>query len=295
MSDFLKLFQNYLKYERGYSENTQEAYTRDILQFEDFLKGNGVNIKKLTRNVLSLYISQLHRNELKASSSARKLAAIKAYCHFLFRESLIKADPTTDIDLPKLGKYLPKAITISDVNQLLAKTEAKDDPLLIRDKAIIEVLYSTGMRISELSGLKEIDVDFDLKYAKVSGKGGKERLVPLGDPACKAIKLYQKEARPLWLKGKKIEQLFINRRGNKFTRQGLWNVIKRALRRAGILKEVSPHTLRHSFATHLLENGADLRAVQEMLGHANISTTQIYTSVSKERLKKVYSSAHPRA
>ncbi|MBU0580641.1 MAG: site-specific tyrosine recombinase XerD [Candidatus Margulisbacteria bacterium] len=294
MSNYLDNFLNYLKYEKGYSVHTQEAYARDIAQFEEFLLEKKFDFKKLRRDYLSLYITQLHRQELKAASSARKLAAIKAYFHFLFREGIIKNNPAADIDLPKLGKYLPKALSMEDVNKLLKTTEGVE-PLLIRDKAIIEVLYSTGMRISELASLKQMDVNFEIKFAKVFGKGGKERIVPLGLPACKAIKEYQGKIRNIWAKSKNIPELFINRRGEKFTRQGLWNVIKRALLRSGIFKNVTPHTLRHSFATHMLENGADLRAVQEMLGHVNISTTQIYTSVSRDRLKKVYSSAHPRA
>jgi integrase/recombinase XerD len=295
MSEQSAQFLNYLRYEKGYAQNTQEAYARDIAQFECFLKENKTALRNVSRNTLSMYVGQLHRQELTATSSARKLAALKAYCHFLFREKLIPMDPSSDIDLPKLGKYLPKALTVAEVSMLLDHTKSKDSPMLIRDRAIIETLYSTGMRVSELAGLKQRDINLEICFAKVYGKGGKERIVPLGKPALQAIAVYQQKARSHWVKEKKTEELFVNNRGEAFTRQGLWNVLKRALFRSGIMKNVTPHTLRHSFATHLLENGADLRAVQEMLGHANIATTQIYTSVSRERLKKVYSSAHPRA
>jgi len=295
MSETLERFLSYLKYEKGYSDNTYQAYERDILQFELYLDGQKVSLRNVTRNTISSYVGQMHRLELTASSTARKLAAIKAYCHFLLREKAILSDPSADIDLPKLGKYLPKALTIDEVASLLEETKSVDDPILIRDRAIIEVLYSTGMRVSELGSLKQRDINYEICFAKVFGKGGKERIVPLGKPALSAVKKYIEKARAHWVGEKKTEELFVNNRGEAFTRQGLWNVIKRALLRSGIMKNVTPHTLRHSFATHLLENGADLRAVQEMLGHANIATTQIYTSVSRERLKKVYTSAHPRA
>ncbi len=296
MSEQRDRFLNYLNYEKGYSDNTREAYARDIAQFEGYLEKHTVPLKAMNRSTISGYVLQMHRQEFTATSAARKLAAIKAYCHFLLREGMIDVDPSSDIDLPKLGKYLPKALSIDEVSQLLRSTCSENDRTLIRDRAIIEVLYSTGMRVSELVGLKFRDIDQEICFARVFGKGGKERIVPLGKPALAAIRRYMEEARMYWVgEHGKTEELFVNNRGTAFTRQGLWNVLKRALLRSGIIKNVTPHTLRHSFATHLLENGADLRAVQEMLGHANIATTQVYTSVSRERLKRIYTSAHPRA
>jgi integrase/recombinase XerD len=295
MSVLLDNFISFLRYSKGYSLNTQEAYKRDILQFENFLGEHSSNIKEFKREQVVQYIAQLHRADLKANSTARKLAALKSYCSFLLRENIIDHDPLVDIDLPKLGRFLPKALSISETKQLLEASSEKADLLEDRDRTILEVLYSTGMRVSELANLKMHDINFEVKFAKVLGKGRKERVVPLGKLACQAIQDYIENVRPKLLKKKDIAELFINRRGKIFSRQGLWNVVKRAMLRSGITKKVTPHTLRHSFATHLLENGADLRSVQEMLGHANIATTQIYTSVSKERLKKVYLSAHPRA
>lgn len=274
-------FLEYLLYERGFSPLTAEAYGRDIRQFilrrPDYLR--------LKRQDIEDYAAAL--SDFASSSVARKLAALKSFYKFLYQEDILPANPALEIALPKLPKRLPKALTKRETRQVLSEPK-----ILLRDNALLELLYSAGIRVSELIGLRLIDIDLAECYLKVRGKGGKERMVPLSAQAAGAIRQYLDIERSR-LKNPEPE-LFLSRNGRKLTRQMIWQIVKHTAEQAGIFKDVSPHSFRHSLATHLIENGADVRTVQEILGHANIATTQIYTSVSREHLRNVYTSAHPR-
>lgn len=286
MQNLINEFLNHLKFERGYSENTTSSYRRDLCQFNDHLKSCQVDSPgNVHRTHISSFISQLVAAGMKASSVERHIAAIKSFFAYLIREGKLSSNPTSDIELPQKSKRLPKALTMLEVKTLV------ESPKKIRDKAIMELLYATGIRASELVSLSLNDVNLDVGFIKCFGKGGKERIVPIGAAAAKAVKEYVDSSRPKF----KRDVLFLDSRGRGLTRQGLWHIVKKYVKKAGVRQSATTHTLRHSFATHLLEGGADLRSVQEMLGHSDISTTQIYTSVSRERLKKIYRSAHPRA
>lgn len=275
----------YLKVERGYSPNTISSYRNDLLKFGKY---------PLTPKGVSGFILDLSKKGMAPSSISRNLAAIKSMCNFLTGEGRLQSDPTEDISFPKLGLKLPKALSMGEA-AVLVETPNKRDKISLRDRAILETLYGCGLRISELKGLNMNDINFESGFIRCLGKGSKERIVPVGDEAAKALSMYIKSSRLRFLKKKVSDAVFLDRQGKRLTRQGLWFIIKKYVRLSGVKANTSPHTLRHSFATHLLEKGADLRSVQEMLGHANISTTQIYTNVSRERLKKVYKNAHPRA
>jgi integrase/recombinase XerD len=286
MDELLNDFLSHLDYERGYSRNTLTSYKRDLSRFILFLKGLNIRTpESVTRQVISSFITKLSALGLKASSIERSIASIKSFFGFLIREGKVKSDPTADIKMPQKSKKLPKALSMEEARILV------ESPKDLKDKAILELLYAAGLRASELVNLTLNDVNLDVGFIKCSGKGGKERIVPIGEQASKSIKEYIEKERPK----KDIENLFIDNHGHKLTRQGLWFIVKKYVKIAGVRGSATTHTLRHSFATHLLEHGADLRSVQEMLGHSDISTTQIYTSVSRERLKKVYAAAHPRA
>lgn len=283
-------FIDYLLVERGLSEHTLAAYHNDLRQYTEFLGTQGTeSYATTTRFTITLFTKELRDRGLAASSIARKIAAIKSFYHYLLRERLIDSDPTLEIERPKTGRYLPKVLNQNEVARLI------EQPSDLRDKAILELLYAAGLRVSELTCINVQDVNLKSAYVRCLGKGAKERLVPLSRTAVSAIGNYLKEVRPMLNPRAQERALFLNYAGRRLTRQGIWKVVKEAARDAGITKEITPHTLRHSFATHLLENGADLRAVQEMLGHADISTTQLYTHVSKRRLKEVYGQAHRRA
>jgi len=286
MEKLIEEFLSHLKYERGYSENTISSYKRDLAHFDKHLKQLQVSsLGNITRPVVSSFVTALVGMGLDASSVERHVAAVKSFFGYLVREGQVKINPTSDIRLPRKGKRLPKALTMSEAKILV------ESPKSARDKAILELLYATGIRASELIGLTLNDVNLDVGFIKCFGKGGKERIVPMGVAAISSIKEYLGAARPKSANN----TLFLDRSGRQLTRQGLWFIVKKYVRLSGVRASASTHTLRHSFATHLLEKGADLRCVQEMLGHSDISTTQIYTSVSRERLKRIYKSAHPRA
>ena len=292
MQERVDEFISYLKVEKGCSKHTIASYRKDLQQFDKFLKG--VSVFEVSRADLSLFVSRLS-HKFSATSMARKISALKSFFHFMMREGYLKKDPSVDIKLPKLPKRLPKALTFGEVYKLLAGGDQEKSYLWPRDLAILELLYATGLRASEVTGLNVKDINLDVAFVKCTGKGEKERIVPVGKKAIQAIKNYLNGLRIKMVKNKEVAALFLDKNGRRLSRQGLFNIIKKYVKAAGITKHASPHTLRHTFATHLLERGADLRSVQEMLGHANISTTQIYTSVSRERLKKIYSQAHPRA
>lgn len=286
MQKLTEEFLSHLKYERGYSENTISSYKRDLAHFEKHLSQLHVSsIQVVTRPVVSSFVTALAQMGLDASSVERHIAAVKSFFSYLIREGQVKVNPTSDIRVPRKSKRLPKALTMNEAKILV------ESPKTARDKAIIELLYATGIRASELINLSLNDVNLDVGFIKCYGKGGKERIVPMGAAAISAIKEYLKEGR----KRPANNVLFLDRMGRQLTRQGLWLIVKKHVKLSGVRASASTHTLRHSFATHLLEKGADLRSVQEMLGHSDISTTQVYTSVSRERLKKIYHSAHPRA
>ncbi len=291
-----------LEVEKGYSVNTLIAYRNDLQQFERFLreqtsqKSAVASWPDVTKQDLIAFILFLKgEREYSSATVARKVAAVKSFFHFLLTERVISEDPSATLDSPKVRKYLPKAISKEEVDQLLAAPAALDSSRGRRDRAILELLYATGMRVSEVVNLDVGDVDPASGTVRCIGKGNKERVIPIYDRAIHAVEEYLERARVQLLKKPEQKALFLNHRGNRLTRQGLWLIIRRYVEELGIKTPVTPHTLRHSFATHLLNGGADLRNVQELLGHANISTTQVYTQVSSDRLRSAYDDAHPRA
>lgn len=302
MQEQIGSFLRSLEVEKGYSVNTLIAYRNDLNQFLRFLREESsgrtaVNSwSDVSRQDLIAFILYLKgEREYSSATVARKVAAVKSFFHHMLTEGLIGEDPSASLDSPKVRKYLPKAISKEEVELLLSAPAAVDSARGRRDRAILELLYATGMRVSELVNLDVGDVDCASGTVRCTGKGGKERVIPIYDRAIKAVEEYLERARLQLLKKPDEKALFLNHRGNRLTRQGLWLIIKRYVEQLGIETSVTPHTLRHSFATHLLDGGADLRNVQELLGHANISTTQVYTQVSSDHLRSVYDKAHPRA
>lgn len=294
MQEALDDFIHYLQIERGLSENTLQSYARDLRTYAKYLQENEVQEwAHVTRAKLTAYLRWLHDDGKSAATIARTLSSIRLFHQFLLREYGLKEDPSIHIDTPKKERKLPKILSSDEVDKLL--TCPGTDTLTIRNRAMLETLYATGLRVSELLSLELDDLHLEMGFVRCFGKGSKERIVPLGDMAKARLEEYLNRSRKVLLKSKASDILFVNHHGNPLSRQGFWKVLKQIARDAGIQKEITPHTLRHSFATHLLENGADLRAVQEMLGHADISTTQIYTHVTKTRLKDIYKTHHPRA
>jgi integrase/recombinase XerD len=295
MNDLIQEFLNYITVERGLSRNTIDAYRRDLNQFAVYLAEQGlVAAAQVQAQTLVEYLLHLHRQELKAASVTRKLAAIRSFFQYAVRERHLKIDPSVTIDSLKTPQRLPKVLSEKEINRLLEQPGASK-PANLRDKAMLELMYATGVRVSELVSLKLNDINMDMGYIRCFGKGSKERIVPMGGSAVNALLDYLDRGRPKIIKRAAEETLFLNHHGRKMTRQGFWQIIQAAARRVGIEIVVTPHMLRHSFATHLLDHGADLRSVQEMLGHTDIATTQIYTHVTRTRLQEVYNKTHPRA
>ncbi|MFH1641104.1 MAG: site-specific tyrosine recombinase XerD [Candidatus Omnitrophota bacterium] len=294
MKELIDIFLNYLSVERGLARNTLISYKEDLGFYIDFIENRHIDaLSKTTKNdVVNFMLFQKDKG-LAANSVSRRLAAIKMFYRFLVRERILKADPTSLIDSPKLWKKIPETLSLNEVEELLSGPNVRDKQG-IRDRAILETLYATGMRVSEAASLKIGNVNLDIGFLRCIGKGNKERVIPLGKKAVDSLKRYLENSRPALLKKKESDFLFLNRFGKNISRQSLWKIIKRYARAARIKKPIWPHILRHSFATHLLERGADLRSVQEMLGHANISTTQIYTHINKDRLKSIHRKFHPR-
>jgi integrase/recombinase XerD len=287
-------FLSYLSVERGLSRNTIVSYRRDLNSYIDFVSSHYVDaLSKISKNDITNFMMNQKDKGISANSIARRLAAIRMFHRFLARERIVKGDPSSLIDSPRLWKKIPDTLSLNEVERLLAQPDIRDRQGS-RDKAILETLYATGMRVSEIVNLKADNVNLDIGYLRCIGKGNKERVIPLGKKAIVSIKRYLEINRPYFLKTKESEFLFLSRLGRRLSRQSVWKIIKRYAKYAKIKKPIKPHTLRHSFATHLLERGADLRSVQEMLGHSNISTTQIYTHINKERLKAIHKMYHPR-
>jgi len=294
MKELIDMFLSYLSAERNLSRNTVSAYRADLLAYTDFIATRNIDtLSKTSRGEVTAFMLEQKAKGISPNSIARRLAAIKTFYRFLVRERILKNDPTSLIDTPKLWKRVPETLSLNEVDALLAQPNIRDAQGM-RDKAILETFYATGMRVSEVCGLKAENVNSEVGFLRCIGKGNKERIIPLGKKAIAAISRYTRISRPKLLKKKECEFLFVNRSGKKISRQSLWKLIKKYARSAGIKKPIKPHILRHSFATHLLERGADLRSVQEMLGHSNISTTQIYTHINKDRLKAIHRSFHPR-
>jgi integrase/recombinase XerD len=297
MERYLKYFIEHLKVERGLSRNTVIAYRNDLCSLGDFLMDNGVNKWELaTRDALLDYLDFQRQQGLEESSIARSLAAIKLFFRYLYAEKFSSVDPTAAMDSPRLWRILPDMLSIRETERLLkAFPENSGEALTIRNRAIIEVMYASGLRVSETADLKLADVDFDSGMLRVIGKGSKERLVPVAAAVLTLLRKYISVSRhELTAKIPLSPYLFVSRTGRRLDRERIWAITKEAALIAGINKEIHPHTLRHSFATHLLENGADLRAIQEMLGHSDISTTELYTHVDKSRLLAVHRKFHPR-
>ena len=294
MKELIDEFLNFLSLERGLAKNTISSYRRDLKKYAAYLKTKNIGtIDRIKRSDVNSFLMGLKDKGLNSSSIARNLTAIKIFHKFLLSEGYSKEDIASVLDSPKLWKHLPDVLSIAEVNKIISQPNLKNSQG-IRDRAALELMYATGMRVSELVNLNLNDLNLDVGFVKCMGKGQKERIVPLGQKAKEALERYLQKIRPVLAKGRSSNALFLTRLGKKMSRQTFWKIIKRYVRLARINKRITPHTLRHSFATHLLERGADLRVVQELLGHANISTTQIYTHVNKDRLKSVHHKFHPR-
>ncbi|HAN94533.1 MAG: site-specific tyrosine recombinase XerD [Limnochordia bacterium] len=283
----------YLRVEKGLSENSVQAYLSDLRQFQEFLQQRGRSLEKTDAAEVELYLKHLADQNLAPRSRARKISALKNFFVYLVEEDLVADNPCLYIATPKLPRRLPEILSEQEVAALLEAPKL-DKLAGYRDRAMLEVLYASGLRVSELLDLDVGDID-ELGFVRCIGKGSKERIVPIGSHALRATDLYLKHARPRLCKNFRERALFVNQRGRRLTRQGFWKIIKARAKEAGITKNITPHMLRHSFATHLLRRGADLRSVQEMLGHADLATTQIYTHLDKGHLREVYKQAHPRA
>jgi integrase/recombinase XerD len=288
-------FLTYVKVEKGLSLNTVSAYRRDLTKFSDFAQKRKLTLEAVSRDDLVDFLAGLYRQKMDSKSVARNLVSLRNLFRFAQIQELVCEDPSVNLESPKIRRSLPGYLRLHEVEGLLAQPDAKT-PYGLRDRAMLEVLYSTGLRVSELVGLRVSDLDTKVGCVRCIGKGDKERIVPIGKKAIAMVDKYLREARPKLLgKAAASPTLFVNRRGGALSRVGVWKILSAYGRRAGLRVPLTPHMLRHSFATHLLERGADLRSVQLMLGHADISTTQIYTHVVEERLKQIYKAHHPRA
>lgn len=294
MDEALQQYLTHLAVERGLSDNSLQSYARDIKRYLAFLKTKNIDdLQTVERKLVSEFLASLMGYGLSPVSLSQNISALRGFHRFLASEGITKTDPTENIETPRLDKKLPEVLDLSEVENLLAQPDPAS-LLGLRDKAMLELLYACGLRVTELLTLKTSDLFFDQDFIRCFGKGSKERIVPVGRSARNWTEKYRQGSRPSLLKKFSTEVLFLNNRGRPMSRMGFWKLLKAYAQKAGIKKRVHPHILRHSFATHLLEGGADLRSVQEMLGHADISTTQIYTHVDREYLKEVHRQFHPR-
>lgn len=295
MNEEINDYLHYLTIERGLSLNTRKSYERDLLQYLHYLEDEQITSwQDVDRYVVINYLEKMHDEKKAPATVTRMITSLRRFHQFLRQERLTDHDPMQHIDTPKKVQKLPSTLSLTEVERLIETPDTTKN-LGSRDRAILEVMYATGMRVSELVGLKLSDLHLSLGLVQTLGKGDKERIIPLGDYAIQWLERYLDEARPLLVANPSETHVFVNHHGTGLSRQGIWKNLKQLVREAGINKEVTPHTLRHSFATHLLENGADLRTVQELLGHADISTTQIYTHITKKRMTDVYKQHFPRA
>lgn len=293
MDKQIKLFLEILQNDKKLSDNTLQSYRRDILQFEKFLDANDINFSKATEENIEDYLKELQKEGKKTSTASRSLATIRSFYQYLLRTKKVKEDPTVSIQSPKIEKRVPSVLTSEEVELLL--DQPKDVDLKgTRDKAMLEFAYATGMKVTEIIDLNIDDVNFD-ENTVLCSNGKKARIIPLGTLAEKALKEYVEDARPIMVKDETNKALFVNVNGDRLTRQGFWKIVKYYKEQAHIEKDITPHVLRHSFATHLLQNGADLKSIQAMLGHSDISSTQIYAQFQTPELKNIYKKAHPRA
>ncbi|HDD24109.1 MAG TPA: site-specific tyrosine recombinase XerD [Chloroflexi bacterium] len=293
VADFLR----YLTIERGYSEHTIEAYQNDLKQFSEYVADHQIaSWQEVSHSLLADYVLYLQDREYAPSTVNRKMASVRSFFRFLMKEGVLKEDPAAVVELPSVNRRLPRPLTTEEMVRLLMQPTMLRSPIGLRDRALIELIYATGMRASEVISLDVESVDLEAKTVRCVGKGNKERILPLYDQAVESLRDYLQEGRK-WLlnEDRPVNALFVNHLGRPLTRQGLWLLIKEYGKAAGIQQRVSPHILRHSFATHLLDGGAGLREVQELLGHASIASTQIYTQVSTRRQREVYDQSHPRA
>ncbi|WP_018660526.1 site-specific tyrosine recombinase XerD [Heyndrickxia acidiproducens] len=297
MEDQLKDFMHFMVVEKGLADNTVKSYERDLHSYIRYMQKVEQlgSLNDVTRVHILHFLNFLKTQGKSSKTIARHIASIRSFHQFLLRDKATDQDPTVHIETPRPERSLPKVLTIQEVEALLAAPKG-DTPLHMRDQAMLEMLYATGMRVSELIQLNLDSLHLTMGFIQCIGKGDKERIIPIGRTAASSVERYIKDGRPKLISAQhRTDALFLNHHGRRLTRQGFWKILKGLAKKANIEKDITPHTLRHSFATHLIENGADLRAVQEMLGHADISTTQIYTHVSKTRLKDVYAKFHPRA
>ena len=298
LSSAISSFLTHVKVEKGLAPNTHSAYKRDLAKFEDFSRKRKLELAKITRDDLVDFLASLYRQKLESKTVARHLVTLRNFFRYAQIQDAIVDDPAVNLESPKIRKSLPGYLRIEEVDKLLEQPDA-GTALGLRDRAMLEVLYSTGLRVSELTGLRVSDLDTKVGCVRCIGKGDKERVVPVGKKALAIVERYLRDGRPEIVRGSRggagTAYLFVNRRGGKISRVGVWKILSTYGRQAGLRTALTPHMLRHSFATHLLERGADLRSVQLMLGHADISTTQINTHVVEERLTQVYKAHHPRA
>ena len=293
MEKQVKLFLEFLQNEKKLSDNTLQSYKRDIIQYQNYLEENGINYAKVSKEDIKAYLNYLKQIGKKPSTISRNLASIRSFYQFSIRNKKIKNDPTEDVQSPKIEKRVPSVLTAQEVELLLE--QPKDVDLKgTRDKAMLEFAYATGMRVTEIINLNIEDVNLEGEYV-ICRVGSKQRNIPLGSLSLKALKEYIDEARPILIRNEKEKALFVNVNGQRLTRQGFWKIVKYYKEQAHITKDITPHVLRHSFATHLLQNGADLKAIQTMLGHSDISSTQVYMQFQDDSLKNIYLKAHPRA
>ena len=293
MEKQVKLFLEFLQNEKKLSDNTLQSYKRDIIQYQNYLEENGINYAKVSKEDIKAYLNYLKQIGKKPSTISRNLASIRSFYQFSIRNKKIKNDPTEDVQSPKIEKRVPSVLTAQEVELLLE--QPKDVDLKgTRDKAMLEFAYATGMRVTEIINLNIEDVNLEGEYV-ICRVGSKQRNIPLGSLSLKALKEYIDEARPILIRNEKEKALFVNVNGQRLTRQGFWKIVKYYKEQAHITKDITPHVLRHSFATHLLQNGADLKAIQTMLGNSDISSTQVYMQFQDPGLKDIYQKAHPRA
>lgn len=295
MQDVVDEYLRFIQIEKGLSENTIAAYRRDLNHYLNYLAAQKIsNLDFIDRQIVQQWFGVLHDEGRSTKSIARFTSTIRSFHQFALREKYAAKDPTVLIETPKYERKLPDVLSIDEIDLLLTTPETSKNNGY-RDRTMLELLYATGIRVSELINIEVEDVNLLMGFVKVFGKGNKERIIPLGETVIELLRTYIENVRPQLLKKQVTHTLFLNLQGKPLTRQGIWKIIKQTGAKAGIQKRLTPHTLRHSFATHLLENGADLRAVQEMLGHSDISTTQLYTHVSKTQIRKMYQQYHPRA